>query len=270
MLRHEGLEKRTRRPQSNGPSAGGFWRWACQAPPRAKGGFCATRARRRRCCATRALRRGPEGHRATARAQGVFGGGLSRRHKRPLKAAAVLQEAFDRQSPARHQETQGRQERTIWTAGGHQGGTREAGKNHWDSRGGTREAGKDHLGSLRGTREAGKDSLDSLRGTREAGKDPLDSLRGTREAPGRHQGGTRESRTAWEAPGRHQGGRKGSIGQLARHQGGRKKPLGQPGRHQGGRKEPFGQPARHQGGRKPLKEEPVLRGPKRNGPSAPS
>ena len=35
----------------------------------------------------------------------------------------------------------------------HQGGTREAGKNHLDSLGGTRETGKDQLDSLRGTRE---------------------------------------------------------------------------------------------------------------------
>ena len=44
-----------------------------------------------------------------------------------------------------------------------------------------------------GTREAGKDHVDSLGGTREAGKDHLDSLGGTREAPGRQE------RTIWTA-----------------------------------------------------------------------
>ena len=39
----------------------------------------------------------------------------------------------------------------------HQRGTRDAGKDHFDSLGGTREAGKDQWDSLRGTREAGKD-----------------------------------------------------------------------------------------------------------------
>ena len=73
MLCCEGRKKRTRRPRGNGASAGGFWRWAFQAPPRARGGLCATRALRRRCCVARAWRRGPEGHRATARAQEVFG-----------------------------------------------------------------------------------------------------------------------------------------------------------------------------------------------------
>ena len=73
-------------------------------------------------------------------------------------------------------EAPGRQERTNWTAceapgryqegrkgptARHQGGTREAGKDHFGQpgrhQGGTREAGKDHLDSLGGTREAGKD-----------------------------------------------------------------------------------------------------------------
>ena len=69
--------------------------------------------------------------------------------------------------------------------------------------GGTREAGKNHLHSLGGTREAGKDQLDSLQGAREAGK----NLRGTRRQE-------RTNWTAWEAPGRHQGGRKGPIDSL--------------------------------------------------------
>ena len=68
----------------------------------------------------------------------------------------------------------------------HQGGTREAGKDHWDSPGGRR-------GSI-----------------------------GQPEAPGRQE---RINWTACEAPGRHQAGRKGPIGtrrqeRTNRHQGG--------------------------------------------------
>ena len=93
-------------------------------------------------------------------------------------------------------------------------GTKEAGKDPSDSQRGTREARKAHLDSLRGTREAGMDSLDSLRGTREAGKDPSDSQRGTREAPGEAPG--RHQRAIW----RYQGGRKESFAPPGRHQGG--------------------------------------------------
>ena len=106
-------------------------------------------------------------------------------------------------------EAPGRQERPFGQPARHQGGTREAGKNHLDSLRGTREAGKDQLASLRGTREAGKNHLDSLGGTREAGKDQLDSLRGTREAG-------KTIWTGWEAPGRQE-----RINWTAwRHQGG--------------------------------------------------
>ena len=73
-------------------------------------------------------------------------------------------------SPRGTREAPGRQERTIWDS---LGGTREVpGRQErtiWDSLGGTREAGEPigqparHEG---GTREAGKDHLDSLGGTR--------------------------------------------------------------------------------------------------------
>ena len=60
-----------------------------------------------------------------------------------------------------------------------QRGTREAGKDHFDSLGGARKApGRQETACEApgrqeriGTREAGKDQLDSPGGTREAGKD---------------------------------------------------------------------------------------------------
>ena len=139
-------------------------------------------------------------------------------------------------------EAPGRQERTTWTAGRHQGGTRD----HQGGRKGPCGEPRKHQG---GTREAGKDHMDSLGGTKGRRKGPFGQ-------PGRHQGGTRDAlgfskailtREAGKAPGRHQGGRIGLIGQPVRHQGGRKGPIGQPGRHQGGTREAPGRQERHQG-----------------------
>ena len=104
-------------------------------------------------------------------------------------------------------EAPGRQERTAWEPG-KQERTRTTGT-AWEAPG-------RHLG---GTREAGKDYWDSLGGTREApGRQERTSWT-VWEAPGRQE---RTIWTAWEARGRHQGGRKGLTGQPARHQGGRK------------------------------------------------
>ena len=88
------------------------------------------------------------------------------------------------------------------------GGTREAPARH---QGGTREAGKDHLDSLGGTREAERTKWRRQGGTREAGKwEAPGRQKGLIEQPGRHQGTPgRQERTTWtacEAPGRHQGG----------------------------------------------------------------
>ena len=104
-------------------------------------------------------------------------------------------------------EAPGRQERTAWEPG-KQERTRTTGT-AWEAPG-------RHLG---GTREAGKDYWDSLGGTREApGRQERTSWT-VWEAPGRQE---RTIWIAWEARGRHQGGRKGLTGQPARHQGGRK------------------------------------------------
>ena len=162
---------------------------------------------------------------------------------------------------------QGGRKGSIGQSARHQGGTREAGKNHLDSlgrhQGGRKGAGfcltfntismangpvrgkswgglhgrlpstdwKGPFGQPERHQKGRKGSIgQSARhqgGTREAGKNHLDSLGGTREA-GKNQ------LDSLEAPGRQE-----RINWTA---------CEAPGRHQGGRKEPFGQPGRDQGG----------------------
>ena len=172
------------------------------------------------------------------------------------------------------QETNGGRKGSIGQSARHQGGTREAGKNHLDSLGGTREAGKDQLDweapgrqerinwtaceAPGDTREAGKSLLDSLGGAREAqGRLVAQDCRSNRGAGfcltfnttsmangpvrGKSWGGLHARLPSTEMPlrGTREAG-KDQLDSLRGTREARKKSIGQPARHQGGRKEPIG------------------------------
>ena len=121
----------------------------------------------------------------------------------------------------------------------HQGGTREAGKDHLDSLGGTRDArGRQEGTNWTACNAPGRQERTNWtaleapgRHQRGTGKDQIDSLGGTREAG-------KENWTACEAARRRQGGRKGAFGQPGRHQGDTREAgkyqLDSLGEHQGG------------------------------------
>ena len=156
----------------------------------------------------------------------------------------------------------GKQERTIWTAceagrkgsigqpARHQGGTREAGRairTAWEA------LGRQERTIWTAWEAPGRQERTHWTACKAGRKEPVDSLRGTREAPGRQE---RTIWTACEAPGRQE-----RIHWTA---------CEAPGRQERTIWTAWEAPGRHQGGRKPLKEEPVLRGPKIGGLSAPS